>query len=513
MAKFGFGLNVNETAQENGYDQYQTTLKESLGAVAADNWELNPAMATFKRWKMYEAKSISEEGERSPRNQPILRVNRDKLNKQYSSLGLYFEQDEYQSVVDIMVNSKIEENERQSIMSRGPEGSFNPLSGGFYVGAAKLAVGIGVSFLDPINIGASFIPVVGQTRFAQIVARTGLKTGRAVRGAVEGAVGATLLEPLIYSTAQKIQADYDLVDSFMNIGFGTIIGTGLHVGAGALKDIGTAQKFEAQIIKNRKNLNLQNEIVKDTLDVPTKINIGESFNIFDVNGNIVNAKITSISSSGNSVKVKLPNGSEQIINLDARSVVFQNIKSSKDKIAENVKPSPASLYSVSKRFGELLIENDYPKKKMCTVLRVSWVYGPPIVNKKIDVQRGPIPFILTHLFNLNNEKLIFKSGKDFEASFTYIKDVCYALEKLINYKKFPHPVFHLGSGKNYKLSEVCKIINKNFKKKLLKMGKGFLPWTSDSVIRGPLISNLNNKIKIKYSLEDGLKEYIKFLRD
>ena len=254
MAKFGFGLNVNETAQENGYDQYQTTLKESLGAVAADNWELNPAMATFKNWQMYEAKSISEEGERSPRNQPILRVNRDKLNKQYSSLGLYFEQDEYQSVVDIMVNSKIEENERQSIMSRGPEGSFNPLSGGFYVGAAKLAVGIGVSFLDPINIGASFIPVVGQTRFAQIVARTGLKTGRAVRGAVEGAVGATLLEPLIYSTAQKIQADYDLVDSFMNIGFGTILGTGIHVGAGALKDIGTAQKFEAQIIKNKKNL-------------------------------------------------------------------------------------------------------------------------------------------------------------------------------------------------------------------------------------------------------------------
>ncbi len=153
-----------------------------------------------------------------------------------------------------MVNSKIEENERQSIMSRGPEGSFNPLSGGFYVGAAKLAVGIGVSFLDPINIGASFIPVVGPARFAQIVARTGLKTGRAVRGAVEGAVGATLLEPLIYGTAQKIQADYDLVDSFMNIGFGTIIGTGLHVGAGALKDIGTAQKFEAQIIKNKKNL-------------------------------------------------------------------------------------------------------------------------------------------------------------------------------------------------------------------------------------------------------------------
>jgi hypothetical protein len=260
MAKFGFGLNVNETAQENGYDQYQVGLKESLGAVAADNWELNPAMSTFKNWQIYKAKSISEEGERSPFNQPIFRVNREKLNKQYSSLGLYFEQDEYQSVVDIMVDNKIEENERKSIMSRGPQGSFNPLSGGFYVGAAKLAVGIGVSFLDPINIGVSFIPVVGQARFAQIAARTGLKTARAVRGAVEGAVGATILEPLIYSTAQKIQADYDLVDSFMNIGFGTIIGTGLHVGAGALKDIGTAQKFEAQIIKNRENLEIEKNV-------------------------------------------------------------------------------------------------------------------------------------------------------------------------------------------------------------------------------------------------------------
>jgi hypothetical protein len=321
MAQFGFGLNINETAQENGYDLYKTTLRESLGATAADNWKYNPFQSIKTYYNLENAKSMSQEQDISP-------INRKELNKEYSNLGLYFEQDEYQSVVDIMVTQKKEELERQSIMARGPKGSWNPLSGGFYVGAAKLAVGIGTSFLDPINIGASFIPVFGQARFAAIAARTGFKTARAVRGGVEGAVGATLLEPIVYGSAQKIQADYDLVDSFMNIGFGTIIGSGLHVGAGALKDIGTAQKFEAQIIKNRENLNLQNEIVKDTLDVPTKINIGESFNIFDVNGNIVNAKITSISSSGNSVKVKLPNGSEQIINLDARSVAFQNIKSS-----------------------------------------------------------------------------------------------------------------------------------------------------------------------------------------
>jgi nucleoside-diphosphate-sugar epimerase len=172
--------------------------------------------------------------------------------------------------------------------------------------------------------------------------------------------------------------------------------------------------------------------------------------------------------------------------------VFQNIKSPKEKISEFTKPSPASIYSVSKRLGELITVNSFDKNKISTVLRVSWVYGPPIITKKIDVQRGPIPYLMTQLFKLKKKSIYFKSGKDFEASFTYIKDVCFALDRLIKYRKFTNPVFHLGSGKNYKLSEVSKILSKNYKNKNLYMGKGFQPWTSDSVIRGPLISKLKN---------------------
>jgi hypothetical protein len=44
----GFGLNLNETAQESGYDQYKMNLYESLGAVAADNWNFNPVMSLLK---------------------------------------------------------------------------------------------------------------------------------------------------------------------------------------------------------------------------------------------------------------------------------------------------------------------------------------------------------------------------------------------------------------------------------------------------------------------------------
>ena len=249
MANFTFGLNINETAQESGYDQYKTTFGEALGATYEETINFNPAYRLYKSYEISDAKNQSIDEGATP-------INKDELNKEYAELGLYFENDEYQSVVDIMVDQKKEERERQSILERGPKGSWNPFSGGFYVGAAKLAVGIGGSFLDPINIGASFIPVFGQARFAKLVAQPSmtLPRARAIRGAVEGSFGAAVVEPIVYTSAKQIQADYGIVDSFINIGFGTILGTGLHVGAGKLKDIRTARKFQEQLIKNKKDL-------------------------------------------------------------------------------------------------------------------------------------------------------------------------------------------------------------------------------------------------------------------
>ena len=247
MANFTFGLNINETAQESGYDQYKTSFGEALGATYEETINFNPAYRLYSSYKIAEAKNQSIDEGATP-------INKDELNKEYAELGLYFENDEYKSVVDIMVDQKKEERERQSILERGPKGSWNPFSGGFYVGAAKLGVGVFGSFLDPINIGASFIPVFGQARFAQLAARTSLTTARVARGAVEGSFGAAAVEPIVYSSAKQVQADYGLVDSFMNIGFGTILGTGLHVGAGKLKDIRTARKFQEQLIKNKKGL-------------------------------------------------------------------------------------------------------------------------------------------------------------------------------------------------------------------------------------------------------------------
>ena len=243
MANISFGLDVNENVKTNGYDLYKSTLGETLGAVAEDAWNFNPLPSAIRFFEL-------EANRNEDTNEPL--ISRDELNKKYSNLDLFFDQDEKQSTVDILVNRKTLERERQSIIARGPEGSFNPFNSGFYTGGAKLGTSLAVSVADPINIASAFIPVVGQARFASLVARQGLTKARGIRGVVEGAVGAAAVEPIVLTAATAEQADYGLMDSFLNVTFGSIIGGGLHVGAGALKDFRTRRAFEDRIEEARK---------------------------------------------------------------------------------------------------------------------------------------------------------------------------------------------------------------------------------------------------------------------
>ena len=243
MANISFGLDVNENVKTNGYDLYKSTLGETLGAVAEDAWNFNPLPSAIRFFEL-------EANRNEDTNEPL--ISRDELNKKYSNLDLFFDQDEKQSTVDILVNRKTLERERQSIIARGPEGSFNPFNSGFYTGGAKLGTSLAVSLADPINIASAFIPVVGEARFASLVARQGLTKARGIRGVVEGAVGAAAVEPIVLTAATAEQADYGLMDSFLNVTFGSIIGGGLHVGAGALKDFRTRRAFEDRIEEARK---------------------------------------------------------------------------------------------------------------------------------------------------------------------------------------------------------------------------------------------------------------------
>ena len=134
-----------------------------------------------------------------------------------------------QRALEILIERKKDERRRQDVFARSP--------GGIGLGAAQLGTALGASLLDPLNVASAFIPVVGPTRYAAMVGRAGGSLARAgVRarvGALEGAVGAAVVEPLVAGVARHEQADYDLTDSLLNIGLGTALGGGLHVGVGA----------------------------------------------------------------------------------------------------------------------------------------------------------------------------------------------------------------------------------------------------------------------------------------
>jgi len=230
MANISFGLETDKNALERGYDIYQTGLGETLSETAKDAWKYNPVSSILRLYEL--------ESNRNDRtNEPL--IDRQELNDKYSDLGLFFDQDEKQSTVDILVERKKEERDRQNIIQRGPKG--------FFPGAAKLATSFVASAADPINLALAFVPVVGQMRFASMVGKYGFTRARLTKGAVEGFVGATAIEPLVYTAAQREQSDYDLIDSFIAVSFGTILGGGLHVGAGKLKDFKTRRKFEKKV--------------------------------------------------------------------------------------------------------------------------------------------------------------------------------------------------------------------------------------------------------------------------
>jgi len=397
MAQFGFGLNTIKTAQETGYDNYKTSLFESLGAVAADNWNFNPVMSLLNIKDVQTAASES-------RDAGIVPIDKKLLNEEYRELGLFFERNEYQSVVDIMVEKKKKELERQSIMRRGPKGSWNPLSGGFYVGAAKLAVGIGTSFLDPINIGASFIPIYGQARFARSIAKAkgmGEKSAKAFRrtrlkrGAIEGAGGALLLEPLVYGAAQRIQADYDIYDSLLNVAFGSVLGGGLHVGAGKLRDINTNANFQARIRINRENLSkndngkpevdlykeyypdeVVNEMMRlDQMDTETRKlllqkSVGDLILDEPVNtGPIANADPTLNGTSTAQLDLLLVKAKKnlEIVKKDTQMI-----------IREGGKVNKKHLQNAIKKYNDLLTE----RKKFVKTTKTEPVITDPVVNRK-----------------------------------------------------------------------------------------------------------------------------------
>lgn len=138
-----------------------------------------------------------------------------------------------QEALDTLMERKRVELRRRDILSRA-QGGVGETVGRFGVAAAT-------TLADPLSAGLNFVPVVGQAKYARWLGAAGGAAGRvgvrAAVGAAEGAVGAAIVEPLIYASRTAEQADYDAVDSLLNVAFGGFTGTAMHTTVGTLGEV------------------------------------------------------------------------------------------------------------------------------------------------------------------------------------------------------------------------------------------------------------------------------------
>jgi hypothetical protein len=118
---------------------------------------------------------------------------------------------------------------------------FAMAEGGVGQTAARFGIAAATTLVDPLSAGLNFVPIVGQARYARWLAGARGLGGRvAVRagvGTAEGAAGAAIAEVPIYAMRRQEQADYDMGNSLLNVAFGGVIGSGLHVTVGSTADL------------------------------------------------------------------------------------------------------------------------------------------------------------------------------------------------------------------------------------------------------------------------------------
>lgn len=204
----------------------------SLGTEVDDAWHSSPVSSLLRGADQMDARygPSTRAGTRMFRpDQAPAMLSPDQANEQYGVKGeLSWDKPVRESEAKLLNGWKRDELQRQDVLNRATPGAI-PATARFLAGAAASA-------FDPINAAASFIPVFGEARWAELAGTLGTRLTRVARGAAEGFVGSAAVEPITYGQAQNEQADYDGYTALKNIAFGTLGGAGLHAIGGEIGD-------------------------------------------------------------------------------------------------------------------------------------------------------------------------------------------------------------------------------------------------------------------------------------
>jgi nucleoside-diphosphate-sugar epimerase len=192
--------------------------------------------------------------------------------------------------------------------------------------------------------------------------------------------------------------------------------------------------------------------------------------------------------------------------------VFQNSTDPRTPILETATPEVVGIYGTTKYCAELLTrmyrtQFDLP----AAVVRISWVYGPPIVTDAPT--RGPIPSFLKRA--LAGVAVHERSGADFAASFTFVGDAAAGLLAAVRTRRLNFEVYHLGAGVNFTAAEVAAAIRTAVPGAVIELGPGTEPWTTYTRLRGPLAGDRLQRdtgFTIAPSLDAGVRAYADWMQ-
>ena len=173
---------------------------------------------------------------------------------------------------------------------------------------------------------------------------------------------------------------------------------------------------------------------------------------------------------------------------------------------------PIQYYAATKKSNELMAYSYSELFKIETIgLRFFTVYGP---WGRPDMSL----FKFTHNMIKNKKIEIFNRGKHFR-DFTYIDDITEGIIMSINYlkklnkKKIPFEIFNLGKGESIALLDFIKSIekalNKNAKKKFLKIQKGDIVKTHCCIKKSKKLLGYNPKT----NFEKGIKNFVDWYKN
>lgn len=176
-----------------------------------------------------------------------------------------------------------------------------------------------------------------------------------------------------------------------------------------------------------------------------------------------------------------------------------------DPADENHLTHPIDIYGGTKLSCEILTKSYSERFGVeYTIIRPSAVYGPTDSNRRVSQI-----FIENAL---NGQPLNLHNGGKDKVDFTYVTDAAHGFVLAALSPKAKNETFNITAGQGRSAKEFAQILNK-----LIPGGVKTIvqPTNEKKPIRGSLdISKAKNLLdyKPKYSLEDGLKEYVEYIQ-